>query len=434
MKKYSWLTLSVFLLITIFLTACSGPQGAQGLDGPAGPPGPEGPQGPVGDPGPAGPAGEPGPSGASYVGSQTCGGCHQEIYATFLKTGHPWALNKISGAQAPDYPSTNISQLPAGYTWNDILYVIGGYNWKALFINSQGYIITDEPGKSGDSNYLNQWNLSNDLLGKQAGFVSYHSGEENLSTPCVSCHTTGYNPAGNQDNLPGLLGTWVYDGIQCEECHGPGGLHITNPKGIAMQINRDPEACRQCHSSEIANPIQAHAGFIDFSDQNNDLFVGKHTVLECVTCHDPHQGVVQLRHAQAPTTLVKCQDCHFKEAQFQKNSKHVSIGLSCTQCHMSQIIKMAWGEEARFNGDVRTHAVAIDSAQIDQIYTASAEDGTEQLFIKPQVGLDFACRHCHNGLAGSLKTDQELINVAYGYHDRPVEPPSLPTPTAVPQP
>jgi hypothetical protein len=94
------------------------------------------------------------------------------------------------------YPFTELNQLPDGYAWNDILYVIGGYNWKALFINSQGYIISDEPGKSGNTAYLNQWNFSNDFLGKQAGFVSYHAGEENLP-PCVSCHTA-YNAAENQ--------------------------------------------------------------------------------------------------------------------------------------------------------------------------------------------------------------------------------------------
>lgn len=434
MNKKSWLGVIVLLLLALTLTACSGPQGDQGLEGPAGPPGPEGPQGPQGDPGPAGPPGEAGPAGGGYVGSQTCAGCHQDIYDTFMKTGHPWALSKIVDGKVPSFPATSIDQLPAGYTWNDILYVIGGYNWKALFVNTQGYIITDEPGKSGNTSYLNQWNFSNTLLGKQAGFVSYHSGEENLTTPCVACHTTGYNPLGNQDNLPGLIGNWSLDGIQCEECHGPGGLHITSPKEVAMQINRDPQACRQCHSSENMEPVTAHDGFIDFSDQNNDLFAGKHTVLECVTCHNPHEGVVQLRNTPASTTLVKCQDCHFEQAQFQKNAKHVSIGLGCTQCHMSQPIKMAWGEEARFTGDVRTHAVAIDPTQIDQYFPGTSDGEIGQLFFKPQIGLNFACRHCHNGIAGSEKTDQELVNTAYGYHDRPAEPPILPTPTPVPAP
>ena len=36
--------------------------------------------------------------------------------------------------QPPDYPFTEIPSPPEGYTWDDIAYAIGGYNWKAHFI------------------------------------------------------------------------------------------------------------------------------------------------------------------------------------------------------------------------------------------------------------------------------------------------------------
>jgi hypothetical protein len=329
------------------------------------------------------------------------------------------------GSQPPKLPFTNLYQLPDGYTWDNILYVIGGYNWKALFVDSQGYIITDEPGKSGNSSYLNQWNFANDFLGKQAGFISYHPGEANLSTTCVACHTTGYNPLGNQDNLPGLVGNWSLDGVQCEECHGPGSLHMANPKGIIMQLDYDGENCRQCHASSN-EPVAAHEGFIDFGEQNSDLFSGKHTVINCTTCHNPHTGVVQLRQNKVETTQVHCKDCHFQQEQYQKNEKHVSIGLDCLNCHMSQVIKLAWGDESRFTGDLRTHAVGIDPTKIEQFYVENV-NGTEQSYSEPQVGLNFTCRHCHNGIGGSQKTDQELIDAAYGYHNKPAEAPVLPT-------
>jgi predicted CXXCH cytochrome family protein len=434
MKRYSGLGMIILLLFMLALTSCAGVQGPEGSEGPAGLAGPEGPQGPVGEPGPAGPAGEPGPSGADYVGSQTCEGCHKDVYDVFMKTGHPWALNKIAGGQPPNFPYTELAQLPAGYTWNDILYVIGGYNWKALFVNAQGYIITDEPGKNGNSAYLNQWNFTNNFLAKQASFVSYHAGEENLATPCVACHTTGYNQAGNQDGLQGLVGSWALDGIQCEECHGPGSLHVRGPRGIAMKIDRDGEKCRQCHTS-TTEPIQAHDGLISVTgEQPYDLFAGKHNVIDCTTCHNPHQGVVQLRKTQAATTRVLCQDCHPQQATYQNNAKHASLQLACTNCHMPQIIQLAWGDATRFTGDLRTHAVAIDSTQIEQFYSVVAEDGTDQAFSQPVVGLNFSCRRCHNGSAGSLKTDQELVDVAYGYHDRPDSPPVLPTAVPVVEP
>ena len=193
-----------------------------------------------------------------------------------------------------------------------------------------------------------------------------------------------------------------------------------------MKIDRDPETCRQCHTTST-DPVKAHDGFLNVSgEQAYDLFPGKHTVLGCTTCHNPHEGVIQLRQVQAATTKVQCQDCHLQQATYQNNAKHVSMQLSCTNCHMPQIIKLAWGEETRFSGDLRTHAVAIELSQIEQFYTVAAADGTEQTFSESSVGLDFACRRCHNESAGLPKTDQELIDAAYGYHDRPESPPALP--------
>jgi hypothetical protein len=56
--------------------------------------------------------------------------------------------------------------------------------------------------------------------------------------------------------------------------------------------------------------------------------------------------------------------------------------------------------------------MAIDPNQIGQF----SEDGTT---ILPQIGLDFACRHCHVQGMGTPKTDDELKAVANGYHNPP---------------
>jgi hypothetical protein len=54
-----------------------------------------------------------------------------------------------------------------------------------------------------------------------------------------------------------------------------------------------------------------------------------------------------------------------------------------------------------------------DPDQIGQF----AEDGSEA---SSQIGLDFACRHCHvEGGMATPKTDDELREKADGYHARP---------------
>ena len=148
----------VIVLGTLFvLSACTGP---------VGPVGPPGPQGAPGSPGPAGSAGPAGAVasagiGAEYVGSDKCGACHKATYDLFMKSGHSYKLNKVVDGKAPTYPFTAVEKPPEGYTWNDISYVIGGYNWKARFMDKNGYIITDKPGATiSDTNYLNQYNFA----------------------------------------------------------------------------------------------------------------------------------------------------------------------------------------------------------------------------------------------------------------------------------
>ncbi len=408
MSRKFWLILTL-ILITLMLTACAGTPGPAGVAGPAGVSGPIGPQGPEGTKGDPGPTG---PSGAEYVGSAKCGNCHKATYETFIKSGHPWKLVPVVDGKAPDYPFTRIPNPPESYTWNDIAYVIGGYNWKALFIDKQGYIITGKPGATvSDTPYLNQYNLKNSDLRQDDGWVTYHAGEAQLKYDCGACHTTGYKPNGHQDGMEGIVGTWAEPGIQCEECHGPGSLHAANPYGIIMKIDRDAEACRACHQSDQVNQVNAKDGFIENHQQYDEIFQSKHLTLDCVACHDPHSGVVQLREANLPATRTECANCHYKEAQYQKNPKHEDF-VGCVDCHMPRLAKSAWGNPDRFTGDIRVHLMAIDPTQVGQF----SDDG---LTAQSQISLDFACKQCHTPGLALEQSDQTLIEMATGYHNQP---------------
>ena len=413
-KKILFIALA--LVAVLLLAACAGTEGPQGPPGPAGPAGPEGPQGPPGEEGPPGPQGETGPAGeavaaaagAEYVGAATCGGCHTDIYDVFMMSGHPWKLNLVVDGQSPDYPFTELVELPEGYAWDDILYVVGGYNWKARFVDKEGYIITDEPGASGNSEYLNQYNYANETVGTEAGWVTYKSGSEDVPYNCGTCHTTGYSPEGNQDDLPGLVGTWAETGIQCEECHGPGSLHVGNPRGVAMIVDRDAEQCGACHRRGDIEVVDASGGFIKHHEQYEELFQGKHVTMDCNICHDPHTGVIQLRRAGEQTTRTSCENCHFKSEQYQAVEVHGSVGVQCIDCHMPFMVKSAVGNTDTFTGDIRTHLMAIDPYLVEQF----SEDGS---VAASQISLNFACRHCHGVKAGE-KTDEQLINAAVDYH------------------
>jgi hypothetical protein len=402
------------LALLAILAACAGPEGPPGPMGPPGPSGPEGPQGQPGAPAPtlAAPAGGDGaaaaPGLADYVGDTTCQGCHGDIYDRYIQSGHPWILSKVEGG-APNLPFADVKQRPQGYNWDDILFVIGGYNWKANFVNPQGYVITNPPDATGQADYGNQYNLPNVFLNMSDEMVPYHAGAENLPYDCGACHTTGYNPVLTNADLPGAVGTWAQEGVRCEECHGPGGNHVKNPNLVAMRIDRDRSDCNQCHQMGSLPKESIGDPFIVHHDSYGDLFPGKHAILDCVDCHDPHTGVVALRNAGEQTTQATCANCHSDKVGRHKVPQHQRMGLTCLECHMPRMIEVAWGVPERFAADMRTHQVAINSQQIGQ----TGQNG-EYL---PQVGLDFACRRCHLPNTSIARTDEELINAATGYHD-----------------
>ncbi|MEZ4733201.1 MAG: multiheme c-type cytochrome [Caldilineaceae bacterium] len=405
MKKAFYVVL--LMVILLLLAGCAtmaqaGPPGPAGEPGPAGPPGPGGPEG---LPGPQGPAGPPGVTGldyrpATYVGSEACQECHEELYTSFLGTGHRNALTKVVDGEAPTFPFSEISDPPAGYTWDEILYVIGGYGWKARFVDQQGYLIT------GDAEAKTQYNLRNKSLDLGDDWVAYHPGEE-VNFDCGSCHTVGYIPQGNQGGLPGLVGTWAEEGIGCEACHGAGSSHVNDPYLVDMQVNRDSELCGDCHRRNEVVTVDAENGFIQHHEQYEELFSSKKRVMRCVDCHNPHETV---KYAKGLAIKTDCENCHFENEQFQKitDRRHAQ----CVDCHMPLVTVSAVGDPARFTGDVRTHLMAINPYETEQFNKAGDA-------AVPYISLNFACRSCHyeDGRAPNL-SDEELQQAAIGYHNR----------------
>ncbi len=369
--------------LTLVLAACAGPTGPQG------------------------PAGPPGPTEARYVGSWTCNVCHKEIADFFSKSGHAYAMTKVASSKPPEYPYSSVPTPPAGYTWADTSYVVGGYGWKANFLDRSGYIVTGDNAAAST-----QYNLANTALGKDAAWVGYQAGQAEVQFSCGSCHTTGYQPAGNQDHLLGLVGTWSEAGVRCEACHGPGSNHEKNPYGTAMKVERTSEACGACHSRGATEVIPASGGFIEQNAQYNELAQSKHQALTCIACHDVHKGVVQGRETGTAAVKVECESCHFEQAEFQKSLVMKQL-VKCIDCHMPRAVMSASGDASAFTGDIRSHLFAIDPYAASQF----SHDGKAAI---SQLTLDFACKSCHRPNApASVKSDEKIRQAAIGYHSRP---------------
>ena len=304
----------------------------------------------------------------TYVGSDACKPCHEQKWNDHRVSGHPFQVRSSADAASCDLP------LPEGYGWSDVSHVLGGYRWKAHYLDTDGYLITNSGGEPGNNEYLVATGAWEDR----------YAGEVGLPYTCAGCHTTGYSPTGNQDGLPGIIGTWELPGIQCERCHGPGAAHVATPSVFNISTNID--SCEDCHVSGDTGTVAASAGFIKDHSQTNEIAASPHFFLECVSCHDPHKKA-------ALSARVECTQCHTEmdtpgRAFKSLGRKHYNRGIRCIDCHMPQVSQCAVAENA-YQADVRSHLFRINTARDAEMFN---EAGTEAL---GQLTPAYACLGCH---------------------------------------
>jgi 2',3'-cyclic-nucleotide 2'-phosphodiesterase (5'-nucleotidase family) len=90
---------------------------------------------------------------------------------------------------------------------------------------------------------------------------------KNFNLSCVGCHVTGYlRPGGSTVTHVDRL-----KDVGCESCHGPGSMHVSDPAGAAVNVQRAPEetTCRGCHTPE-------HSDRFDFETYRRLLIAPGH--------------------------------------------------------------------------------------------------------------------------------------------------------------
>ncbi|PKL83736.1 MAG: hypothetical protein CVV24_03570 [Ignavibacteriae bacterium HGW-Ignavibacteriae-3] len=357
-----------------------------------------------------------------YAGSEACKNCHSAQYNNWKQSGHPYKIQKILGGNPPSYPvltaqkvvgtqvnytlNSGVPSAPAGLTWGDIGFVVGGYHSNARFLDKEGYLMYGPN---------HQYNLSTKK------WVPYTSGsltKASYTYSCYKCHTTGASKTKTTEfNMyPGIEGSWAEAGIGCEGCHGPAKSHTSNIS------NKPPKeglnSCNNCHARDRNEGTTTYTwdkrvewqartvgtistGFIRHREQGDMLLASKHgkANFTCATCHDSHKGV----YFNLGGVSAKCESCHpNKTIVGHEESKTMA---KCTDCHMPFAAR---------NGDQLTAYVSDQSAHywkiltdpitmFDNIVTINntATPPVGFKFIKQDangisgVTLDYSCIQCH---------------------------------------
>jgi hypothetical protein len=367
----------------------------------------------------------------SYVGSSTCKVCHSATYDDFIDSGHPYKFNLVEGA-APTYPSfvENFMELPTGASsWDDIAGVIGGFGWKARFIDTTGIVVGTASSAINPGGGENQLNFF-PLYDGKGTFSDYDADTENkeYNQGCFRCHTTGALSADDTDknwleehfdiDSDKDLGYFEFGGIQCEACHGMGSAHAESmdPSDIDKPEGEDiNDLCGTCHYRLSDHNVQTSGDFVRHHEQYDEFIHSKHYKdqnMNCASCHDPHKRVLWSGDGIKTT----CESCH---SSVTIAGPHAST--DCITCHMAYIAKSSQAT-GYLKGDVHSHTFSINSdADYEMIGDHPSEEDVEIMQEDADgythISLKYVCYQCHNtsdgeGGGGSSKTLDELSTYA----------------------
>ncbi|MFN3596822.1 MAG: tetratricopeptide repeat protein [Rubricoccaceae bacterium] len=339
----------------------------------------------------------------AFVGDAACASCHAELYASYQTHGMAQAFYPLTPENAvEDFSGVVVVHEASGFAYRayrdgarfvqeefrlgpggekthvlvrPMTYVVGSGSAARTYLaeeNGRLYELpltwyTQAEGGAG------RWDFSPGYEVFNARF------SRTIPERCMSCHngpTTTPVPFAD-GKYAALAG-----GIGCESCHGPGALHveartadpdgagdvdytIVNPKHLALERRLD--VCQQCHfhgevtvfregetasSYRPSRPLSAHrAEFAFASADPARVTVVSHVdrlrmsacfqqaPVDCVTCHNPHEG---FRQAGPEYFNRTCRSCHAPEPLQARmpspalRAQHVPTA-DCQDCHMPKV-------------------------------------------------------------------------------------------------
>jgi hypothetical protein len=159
--------------------------------------------------------------------------------------------------------------------------------------------------------------------------------QQDKNSACLVCHTVGFGtPLGFKDEAT----TPHLAGVQCENCHGPGGNHVANVRdpSVRPKVTVAAEVCGGCHT-DFHHPTFDEWKLSGHAKPNADvsasiLLQGESRMLACGVCHSgavrtalleglDHPGTPLPSREDAAFFPITCAVCHDAHANMPTPSK-----------------------------------------------------------------------------------------------------------------
>ena len=237
------------------------------------------------------------------------------------------------------------------------------------------------------------------------------------SDSCTHCHVVSLddNPANGGYDDPNPLVAAKFGGVQCENCHGPGGSHIHDY--IPLESPLASDVCGTCHAS-AHYPTYTEWETSLHATANLEWQNSSHFTTECQQCHSADYifaaSVPEDAEAEdfvLGITCIVCHDPHSTENPFQLRAPIPDI---CGRCHTDEqpvpgesvhhsTVEMYRGVGGyQFPGEIYVssyHTTIEEACVACHMYTAPFEETTNTAIsghtFKPRLE---ACQPCHQGL------------------------------------
>jgi hypothetical protein len=363
------------------------------------------------------PVEENGVSMAQFAGSESCAGCHRQIYESHIHTAHylttrPAQAEFIKGSFEPGknkfaYDSDRIvvmEKRDSGF------YQVAYYRGQEKIAGRFDIVVgSGSKGQTYITRYHGQlyqlpvsyFTAARDWANSPLYPTNPILFNRPITSRCLECHSSFATVLSRPGIEPESFDDAMIYGVDCEKCHGPAARHVAfqtqNPQETKGKFILNPatftrkqslDLCGLCHGGRlqktkpsfefvsgnrlgdffVVDTLPPDPDHIDVHGNQYGLLRASRcfkmsNAMTCMTCHNPHEN----ERGEVALFSQRCMNCH--------NSEHhntctltasigPSIAQNCIDCHMPRkpsesITELLPGHQTPTAALIRTHLIKI---------------------------------------------------------------------------